>query len=140
MRNLIKKILKEERAKRLPEKHPIVKGVKNLFKGDSSFKMSYTIPFEDLMLTAVINYYVKDVNLWREKSKGYYEGTIYVGINSAKSIIDDDSENMYDYDDFPHWVWDGLWEEIINTATTFLPVFKDEEGSYTIDIDFPDEW
>lgn len=140
MRNLIKKILKEERVKRLPEKHKIIKGVKNLFKGGSSFKISYSIPFEDLRPTAVINYYVKDVNLWREKSKGYYEGTIYVGINSAKLIIDGDSEYMYDYDDFPHWVWDDLWEEIIKTTTAFLPVFQDEEGSYTIDIDFPNEW
>jgi hypothetical protein len=49
-------------------------------------------------------------------------------------------EPIYEFTDVDHRVWDDLIEEIMDTLITFVPIFKNEKGEYTIDIDFPDEW
>jgi hypothetical protein len=140
MRDIIKKILKEETSKRVSENHPLVRGIKNLFN-NKKFEIKYFTPygFYD-SITVIVDYYVKNVAIWKTNYSDYYEGTIYIGIKSMKFMMGEVSETVHESSEVNHQVWDGLVEEIMDKLTKFVPIFQDEEGEYTIDIDFPDEW
>lgn len=140
MRNIIKKILKEETSKRLTENHPIVKGIKKLFN-NRKFEIKYFTPYGFYeSITVIVDYYIKDVAIWKTNHNNYYEGTIYIGIKSMKFMMGKVIEAVHDSSEVSYQVWDGLNEEIINDLTKFVPVLQDENGEYTIDVDFPDEW
>lgn len=143
MKPIIKKTLKEESSKRIPKDNWVVMGIEKLFKSVyQPFETEFSLPHDhETPHEVIIDYYIKDVKLWTDNTQDFFEGTIYLGINSLK-VTDQagNSEFNYNYWDIPEWVWDDLSDEMITEINKFIPKFFDIDTGFTIDIDIPDSW
>jgi hypothetical protein len=141
MKKFILKILREEISDRFNKDTYIVKAIKNLFDENNEFESFFTLPFDnEETFSVVINYSIKNVNLWENKGKSYYEGVIYLNINSLIVGNGGVYEKAYGYDDIPEWIWDELNDYILDRINSFIPKFFDIDTGYTIEVDFPREW
>ena len=139
MRELIKKVLREETGKSyyLPEEHPIVKIIKKLINSNDDYETETIDFYENDSKEIKIKYSVNRVRVWPIED-GKFEGTIYLNIDGLLMYDGDGWVRLYGYHDIPEYVWDDFYENILDYLSKFINIT--DRGAFLIDIDTPTQF
>lgn len=139
MRELIKKVLREETGKSyyLPEEHPIVKIIKKLINSNDDYETETIDYYENNSKEIKIKYSVNRVRVWPIED-GKFEGTIYLNIDALLMYDGDGWERLYGYHDIPEYVWDDFYETILDYLSKFINIT--DRGEFLMDIETPTQF
>ena len=139
MRELIKKVLREETGKSyyLPEEHPIVKIIKKLINSNDDYETETIEFYENDSKEIKIKYSVNRVRVWPIED-GKFEGTIYLNIDALLMYDGDGWGRLYGYHDIPEYVWDDFYETTLDYLSKFINIT--DRGEFLMDIETPTQF
>lgn len=144
MKQIIKKILKEETSKRLSQDDPLIKIIKKVVGNE--YKDWFTDRWEEERYDLIISFTIPKISMWKvtDEDKEYYslktfkdatwEGTIYVEITKIKIIDSEGNVEILDVNDIfdtARIQFENFEEYILDTVAKWIPgAILDVDGNF----------
>lgn len=145
MRNIIKRILKEE-TDYLPQDHKIIKIIKKIIGNEfEGYFYDYRFPGDNDSdrISYKINFHLSKANIWKvtdehrenviywggkpiyEPKEGFqYEGTLYIKLDYVEKKLEStgETEQVYDEDELDSVAWGDFTENIVDQINKLMSV------------------
>jgi hypothetical protein len=153
MRNIIKRILKEE-TDYLPQDHKIIKTIKKIIgnKYEDYYYDHNTWNDDAPLISYKINFHLKKVSIWKvtdedreniiywggnpiykPKEESQYEGLLYIKLDNVVKYIEGtgEYERVYEMDEIADVAWEDFQEYLTDEVNKWLPIVHvDSEISF----------
>jgi len=147
MKNIIRKILKEERSdKYLPQDSPLIKTIINMV--GNKYEGWFSDRWNEQRFDFEITFHITKINMWKvtdddrkykptmainyqPKSDSIWEGTIYVKIIKIKITDSEGRIEFLDINDIPRIQFENFEDYILDTVAKWIPgAILDVDGNF----------
>ena len=135
MKNIIRKILKEETSRHLPQDHPLIKTIKKMVGNE--YNDWFSDRFNEERYDYQITFHIPKITMWKvtdedREYKGPWQsyrphpdaiwgGSIYIKITKIKITDSEGRVDFLDINDFPDSSREDFEDFIINTVGKWIP-------------------